>query len=148
MNWFITSITFEGFLSFMNWFNMSSQVFLLRKASITIFAFEGLYSFMNWFNMPIQMSFLRKTCITKITLEYLLSLLTDSAYEFRDCFWKKPSSISVFSVILWTLVNVWAGTKTFIHMRLFISLTIYPETLLCHALLIKRMKWQNSFFPS
>ena len=131
----VTNIAFEGLFYFMNWFNISTQITFLRKIASQVlhlkgffpswtdsicplkfsfweklasqFFFEGLYSFMNRFNMVFKCLFWEKLASQRSHWNGFFSLLTDSVYQFRDCFWKKPSSISVFSVILWTWVNEW-----------------------------------------
>ena len=97
---FITNITTEGLLSFMNWFNKLIQSVILRKACIT----HSAFIFINWFKMSIQMFFLRNAAPQKLQLKGFFPSWTESMWLFMRCFAVKLA-LQILHFTGYTLMN-------------------------------------------
>ena len=133
----VTIIKFEGLRELIKIMPVYIFLFLWKSCSTNV-TFEGLLSFMNWFNVSIQTSFSQKSCSTNVTFKVFFSLWTDSPCLFRWFLLGKPALQSLhlnsFSTgkigdcVLDFLPLLESGSDLSEFISIFISKSLLPWT--------------------
>ena len=126
--WFSTIITSEIFLTFMNGFDVYSQVMRMRKWFSTRVTFDIFLIFMNGFHMDSQ--------ITSLSIWFSTIFTCEIFVIFLNCFDMNPkrrSPVNDFSQIFVTFMNgfdmtsqVWQKSKwfsTIVTFEFFVAFT-------------------------
>ena len=126
--WFSTIITSEIFLTFMNGFDVYSQVMRMRKWFSTRVTFDIFLIFMNGFHMDSQ--------ITSLSIWFSTIFTCEIFVIFLNCFDMNPkrrSPVNDFSQIFVTFMNgfdmtsqVWQESKwfsTIVTFEFFVAFT-------------------------